>query len=106
MRRQVSLAALFIGLFLLGLMARPASACWYCQQKLICNPNGGGCQLFAICNQASGFCTDCAVTCTEAPGLCNHNAGDQCQFALNAVDRSLVWSPEALLAMQQRPTAS
>lgn len=105
MSRRISLAA-FLTLSLCGLAARPASACWYCTQKLVCDPNGSGCQAFAICTQATGFCTDCAITCTSAPGLCNHNAGDQCQWALNEPEVQPILPPQVLLAARQRSAAS
>jgi hypothetical protein len=101
MRRHISLAAILLALSLSGLAARPASACWYCTQKLMCNGNGTGCQPFALCTQATGFCTDCAITCTSAPGLCNHNAGDQCQWAQIAPPSPPIQSPQASLVARQ-----
>lgn len=80
MSRHISLAAVLLLICLAGLAAQPASACWTCQQKLVCDP-GGGCMPFAICAQIDGFCTNCSLTCTSAPGLCNRDANSLCQWA-------------------------
>jgi hypothetical protein len=106
MSRRVPLAAALATICWIGLAARPAFACWYCTQRLVCDPNGGSCQPFAMCTQASGFCTNCAITCTDSPGLCNHNAGDQCQWALNALVRHPIASPAGTLVERQRSAAS
>ena len=83
MPRRIPLAVVALAVAILGFAAQPASACWNCQQMLLCDMGFQHCQLFAICTLVTGPCVGCATDCQNAPGTCNRDPNALCQWTRN-----------------------